>query len=194
MENMLKALQEIILGILSIDNDYRRVCEQRLEEFKKEPDSLVLGLLKLLQTLPNPDSRKISGVLLKRYISSISDANDCLWEILTDDTQKVIKEQLLKSLALETDIRVGRIICLAVAELTETIHSRNEVWLDVDGFMHKMITEGNELQKKMGYLMMNYIFKYIRERYESHCEELSGLFLSTLTKDCLEVRMESIEA
>ncbi len=188
------ALKEIILGILAIDDTHRRLCEQRLEEMKKEPDTLVLALLKLLQASPDADHRKLSATLLKRFIAAMSNPGDCVWKQLTKDTQKVIKEQLLVAVAAEPEPRVARLTCLVVAELAGTVQNADEEWPELDAFIHKLVTEGSVQQKEMGYLMMNYVFAYVQEKYETHGEELANLFAGTLAKDPLTVKVACIDA
>jgi len=190
MEDRLSILKEILLGILGIDNSQRRYNEQRLEELKKEPDSLVLCLLKLLQTSDNPDHRKLITTLLKTYISPNSFDN--VWKVMNEETKKVAKEQLLTSLVSELNPKVTRLICLVIAELAATIHNSNNKWNELDPFIYKLITEGTELQRTMGYLVLNYMFGSIREKYEKHSAELASLFVVTLVKDVLEVRVECI--
>ncbi len=197
MEAKLQLLHEIILGILGIDDDKRRLCEQKLEEMKKEPDALVLALLKLLQSSPDADHKKLSATLLKRYVSGITNPSDCVWKELTPDTRKVLQEQVLLALASETQPSVARLICLVVAEIAGTIENFDGAWPELDAFVHSMVnsaTSTTPLQQEMGYLVMNYVFAYVQERYETHGEELAVLFGATLKNAALPVRVACVEA
>ena len=110
------------------------------------------------------------------------------------ETQAIVKEQLLVALSVEVEFKVARLICLLIAELAGTIDNLNEKWGELDGFIHKMVTDGSELQKNMGYLTMNYIFAYIQDRYETNGEELATLFESTLSKEPLSIRLSCVDA
>ena len=193
MENTLLGLREAIGGILGISNSYRRLCEQHLEEMKKQPEVLVLGFLKLLQVSESADHKKLSATLLKRYVS-VFNPQDNLWNSLSKDTQTSLKEQLLTTIISELDYKVARLICLVVAEVAGTIQSCGEGWEELDIFMYKLATEGTTIQREMGYLLMNYVFGYVQDKYEQHATELTTMFAVTLSKDELPVKIACINA
>ncbi len=195
MEQRLQVLNEIILGILGIDDAKRRLCELKLEEMKKEPDMLTLSLLKLLQSSPDADHRKLSATLLKRYVSAINNPSGCVWPQLTPDTKKLLKEQLLLSLVAETQPSVARLLCWVVAEVAGTIEHEDSSWPELDAFLHTMITSGTSaLQQEMGYLVMNYVFAYVQEKYETHAAELAAMFATSLNKGVMSVQVACVEA
>ena len=177
MEDKVSLLKEIIAGILGIDDSKRKICEQKLEEMKSQPDSLVLSLLKLIQTCPNPDHRKLSATLLKRFVSVMTNAKDCVWKTLSKETQIYLKEQILLAIATEQDQRVAKLVSLVIAEISGTVQDADQEWPELDVFIHKMVTgQTSDLQKEMGYLVMNYVFAYVQERYEKHGSELADSF------------------
>jgi len=194
MEDRLSIFREALLGILSNDNTHRNLCEERLEQLRKEPNSFVLGMIQLLQTLPHPDFRKLAATVLKRYISVMVSAEICIWKDLTSETQSIVKEQLLKALEAETNNKVARILCVLISELVGTINNEEQTWNELDTFLYKLVTEGSEIQRTMAYLTMNYSFAYAYARYETHAAELAGLFATTLTKDTLAVKAECVDA
>ncbi|KAL5101545.1 hypothetical protein RYX36_005872, partial [Vicia faba] len=110
---------------MSSSNDLRSQAENIFNLCKQTyPDSLILKLAQLLHPSPNPETRTMSIILLRRHLTRHHD-DSFIYPHLTASTQSTLRYLLLSSLHQEPVKSIAKKLCDTVSELASALLSED---------------------------------------------------------------------
>ena len=123
--------EQIILALMSPDNNMRNQAEEALRQAKQSPETLLPAYVQLLRTNQDPQVRSMCAVLLRKAVmqggtTESGEATSSLAR-LSAQAKQVVKSELLACIVSETERHIRKKICDATSELaTEALSSDPE--------------------------------------------------------------------
>ncbi|CAK9182059.1 unnamed protein product, partial [Ilex paraguariensis] len=177
----------LITTLMSTSNDQRSQAESLFNLCKQtHPDTLSLKLCHVLSSSPNPESRAMSAVLLRKLLTpNNTNDNSFLFPSLSPQTQLTLKSSLLNSIVTQTAKSINKKLCDTVSELAASLLPENQ-WPDFLPFLFQCVTSDNMKNRESALLIFAQLAQYIGETLNLPLENLHSVLLQ-----CLGTGMDS---
>ncbi|CAI8605161.1 unnamed protein product [Vicia faba] len=158
---------------MSSSNDLRSQAKNIFNLCKQTcPDSLILKLVQLLHTSPNPETRTMSTILLRRHLTRHHD-DSFIYPHLTASTQSTLRSLLLSSLHQEPVKSIAKKLCDTVSELAS--------WPDLLPLLFQLFTSPDSRLQEILLLVFAQLAHYIGETLIPQLSTLHFVFLRSLS-------------
>ena len=112
--------EQIILALMSPDNNMRNQAEEALRQAKQSPETLLPAYVQLLRTNQDPQVRSMCAVLLRKAVmqggtTESGEATSSLAR-LSAQAKQVVKSELLACIEAETERSIRKKVCDAVGQ------------------------------------------------------------------------------
>ncbi|KAJ1980936.1 importin subunit beta-3 [Dimargaris xerosporica] len=128
-------LQPVLANLVSNDNAVRSRAEEALNSqwVLGQPNSLVLGLVQIVQTSPDVHLRSFASILFRRIAFrpapvAADKSRLVLWQSLQDETRQLAKSGLLAALTSESVVVALHKLSDTVAEVARFLWGLGEQW------------------------------------------------------------------
>ncbi|KAL5072312.1 hypothetical protein RYX36_011296 [Vicia faba] len=167
---------------MSSSNDLRSQAENIFNLCKQTyPDSLILKLVQLLHTSPNPETRTMSTILLRRHLTRHHD-DSFIYPHLTASTQSTLRSLLLSSLHQEPVKSIAKKLCDTVSELASALLSEDFAsWPDLLPLLFQLFTSPDSRLQEISLLVFAQLAHYIGETLIPQLSTLHSVFLCSLS-------------
>ncbi|KAL5065352.1 hypothetical protein RYX36_027089, partial [Vicia faba] len=167
---------------MSSSNDLRSQAENIFNLCKQTyPDSLILKLVQLLHTSPNPETRTMSTILLRHHLTRHHD-DSFIYPNLTASTQSTIRSLLLSSLHQDPVKSIAKKLCDTVSELASALLSEDLAsWPDLLPLLFQLFTSPDARLQKISLLVFAQLAHYIGETLIPQLSTLHSIFLRSLS-------------
>ncbi|KAL5077138.1 hypothetical protein RYX36_016122 [Vicia faba] len=167
---------------MSSSNDLRSQAENIFNLCKQTyPDSLILKLAQLLHTSPNPETRTMSTILLRRHLTRHHD-DSFIYPHLTASTQSTLCSLLLSSLHQEPVKSIAKKLCDTVSELASALLSEDLAsWPDLLPLLFQLFTSPDDRLQEISLLVFAQLAHYIGETLIPQLSTLHSVFLRSLS-------------
>ncbi|KAL5081046.1 hypothetical protein RYX36_009467 [Vicia faba] len=167
---------------MSSSNDLRSQAENISNLCKQTyPDSLILKLVQLLHTSPNPETRTMSTILLRRHLTRHHD-DSFIYPHLTASTQSTLRSLLLSSLHQEPVKSIAKKLCDTVSELASALLSEDFAsWPDLLPLLFQLFTSPDSRLQEISLLVFAQLAHYIGETLIPQLSTLHSVFLRSLS-------------
>ncbi|KAL5079753.1 hypothetical protein RYX36_008174 [Vicia faba] len=147
---------------MSSSNDLRSQAKNIFNLCKQTyPDSLILKLVQLLHTSPNPETRTMSTILLRRHLTRHHD-DSFIYPHLTASTQSTLRSLLLSSLHQEPVKSIAKKLCDTVSELASALLSEDFAsWPDLLPLLFQLFTSPDSRLQEISLLVFAQLAHYI---------------------------------
>ncbi|KAL5058955.1 hypothetical protein RYX36_030559 [Vicia faba] len=175
-------LESLITNLMSSSNDLRSQAENIFNLCKQTyPDSLILKLAQLLHTSPNPETRTMSTILLRRHLTRHHD-DSFIYPHLTASTQSTLRSLLLSSLHQEPVKSIAKKLCDTVSELASALLSEDLAsWPDLLPLLFQWVTSPDARLQEISLLVFAQLAHYIGETLIPQLSTLHSVFLRSLS-------------
>lgn len=175
-------LESLITNLMSSTNDLRSQAENLFNLCKQTyPDSLILKLSQLLHTSPNPETRTMSTILLRRHLTRHHD-DSFIYPHLTASTQSTLRSLLLSSLHQEPVKSIAKKLCDTVSELASALLSDDLAsWPDLLPLLFQWVTSPDARLQEISLLVFAQLAHYIGETLIPQLSTLHSVFLRSLS-------------
>ncbi|RYR53963.1 hypothetical protein S245_020863 [Arachis hypogaea] len=178
-------------------NDQRAQAESLFNACRQaQPDSLCLGLASLLHSSPNPETRTVSAVLLRRHLTPRGgdDSSSFLWPRLSPSTPSTLKSLLLTSLHREPVTSIAKKLSHTVAELASALLPNN-AWPDLLPLLFQWVTSDQPKLQEISLLIFAELADYVGEALIPQLTTLHAVFLRCLgPSSTSDVRIAALAA
>ncbi|TKY62898.1 Importin-5 protein [Spatholobus suberectus] len=173
-------LESLITHLMSSSNWQRSQAESLFNLCKQaHPDSLLLGLAHLLHSSPNPETRTMSAILLRRHLTRHHDS--FLWPLLSPAARSSLHSLLLSSLHKEPLKSIAKKLCDTVAELAAaTLPDDEAAWPDLLPLLFQWVTSPDARLQEISLLIFGQLAHYIGQTLLPQLSTLHSVFLRCL--------------
>ncbi|KAL5074443.1 hypothetical protein RYX36_013427 [Vicia faba] len=182
---------------MSSSNDLRSQAENIFNLCKQTyPDSLILKLAQLLHTSPNPKTRTMSTILLRRHLTRHHD-DSFIYPHLTASTQSTLRSLLLSSLHQEPVKSIAKKLCNTVSELASALLSEDLAsWPNLLPLLFQLFTSPDARLQEISLLVFAQLAHYIGETLIPQLSTLHSVFLRSLSAatSSSDVRIAALDA
>ena len=113
--NSIDAFTHLLSGLSSADNEQREQCERVFESAKADGNGLAMQLVRVLRFNGGETrARETAAVLARRVFTA---DNGALFAALAQNTQDVVKSELLNALKEESEVKITRKVCDLICEV-----------------------------------------------------------------------------
>jgi len=192
--------EQIILALLSPDNNLRNQAEEALRQAKQNPEILLPAYVQLLRTNQNPQVRSMCAVLLRKSVmqAGTSEAGEASSSLarLSVQTKQVVKSELLACIQGETERHIRKKICDADGQLGVNVLTENIAdWPELMPFMLEATRSGNPSMHEAALIIFSALSEFIAEKLKAHHPTLLDVFrLSLQTEQQMPVRNAALKA
>jgi len=187
----LQQFEQIILQILSPDNNLRTQAEAAFNETKKQPDFCVLSLLELSRRSQHEQVRALSIVLLRRVLTKIDQS---LWTQVNPQTQQTVKVQLLEALESENANHIRHKVEDCISEVAIVILEAKGAWDEILPFLFKLTKSAKEGHRESALNIFNQLASEMGETLRTHFNLLNEVLNSGLNDPSIKVRIAAMNA
>ncbi|KAI9907041.1 hypothetical protein PsorP6_004517 [Peronosclerospora sorghi] len=181
----------LVAALMSNDNATRKQAEASYEEFKTEqPQTLVMNLLQLLRTAPEPDARAFAPVLLRQLLETKTG----VYTQLDAVTQATLRSQLLEAVASEPVPHVRHKLGHLIAELAAVSEKYEQAWPELINAMSILTTSSDASLRVTAFDLVAKLAEYVGDLLAPHKESFLTLFTNSLNDGNCEVQIASLKA
>ena len=164
--------EQIILALLSPDNNLRNQAEEALRQAKQSPETLLPAYVQLLRTNQNPQVRSMCAVLLRKSVmqAGTSEAGEASSSLarLSAQAKQVVKSELLACIVSETERHIRKKICDAVGQLGVNVLTENIAdWPELMPFMLEATRSGNPSMHEAALIIFSALSEFIAEKLKA---------------------------
>ncbi|KAH1194365.1 Importin-5 [Glycine max] len=173
-------LESLISQLMSSSNDQRSQAESLFNLCKQaRPEALLLGLAHLLHSSPNPETRTMSAILLRRHLTRHHDS--FLWPLLSPPARSSLHSLLLSSLHNEPLKSITKKLCDTVSELAAaTLPDDSAAWPDLLPLLFQWVTSPDPRLQEISLLIFAQLAHYIGQTLLPQISTLHSVFLRSL--------------
>ncbi|KAL2320474.1 hypothetical protein Fmac_029443 [Flemingia macrophylla] len=189
-------LETLIKQLMSSSNEQRSQAESLFNLCKQShPESLLLALAHLLHSSPNPETRTMSAILLRRHLTRHHDAA-FLWPLLSPSARSSLHSLLLSSLHKEPLKSISKKLCDAVSELAAaTLPDDPSAWPDLLPLLFQWVTSADPRLQEISLLVFAQLAHYIGQTLLPQLSTLHSVFLRCLHSSATsDVRIAALAA
>ena len=159
-----------------------------------QPDKFVLYLLHIL--INGLKNYELSAILLRSSFTAIERPESFIWTKLNPETQRIVKEALIKSLfASGTNANIRNKICMVTSELLGTLADYDEIWVEALNAIEELISFNDDDDKKIaGLKLIAETFPYLGPEYTNNLHGFFDIFQKSLANDSIAVRKMCMKA
>jgi len=169
----IKNLYDILRSVLHNDNKLRIEAEAKLRLYFAIPQKFLIYLINIMQFSQEDYIRKLSCVLFKQYVSHEEVLKK--WNTISLSEQEEIKREILEALKKETDSKVSKQMCQAIAELAGIIFRSNKEWSELEELIISYIKD-TDPNAEIGFKILSGLFSVDPNRYTKNLELLCNTF------------------
>ena len=164
--------EQMILALLSPDNNIRNQAEEALRQAKQNPEILLPAYVQLLRTNQNPQVRSMCAVLLRKSVmqagtSEAGEASSSLAK-LSVQAKHVVKSELLACIEAETERHIRKKICDAVGQLGVNVLTEDiAAWPELMPFMLQATRSGNPSMHEAALIIFSALSEFIAEKLKA---------------------------
>ena len=165
--------EQIILALMSPDNNMRNQAEEALRQAKQSPETLLPAYVQLLRTNQDPQVRSMCAVLLRKAVmqggtTESGEATSSLAR-LSAQAKQVVKSELLACIVSETERHIRKKICDAVGQLGISVLSDDmQAWPELLPFMLGATRSGNVPMHEAALTIFNAFSEFISEKMQPY--------------------------
>ncbi|KAG4396095.1 hypothetical protein GLYMA_19G113200v4 [Glycine max] len=188
-------LESLISQLMSSSNDQRSQAESLFNLCKQaRPEALLLGLAHLLHSSPNPETRTMSAILLRRHLTRHHDS--FLWPLLSPPARSSLHSLLLSSLHNEPLKSITKKLCDTVSELAAaTLPDDSAAWPDLLPLLFQWVTSPDPRLQEISLLIFAQLAHYIGQTLLPQISTLHSVFLRSLHSSTpADVRIAALAA
>ena len=173
-------LESLISQLMSSSNDQRSQAESLFNLCKQaRPEALLLGLAHLLHSSPNPETRTMSAILLRRHLTRHHDS--FLWPLLSPPARSSLHSLLLSSLHNEPLKSITKKLCDTISELAAaTLPDDAAAWPDLLPLLFQWVTSPDPRLQEISLLIFAQLAHYIGQTLLPQISTLHSVFLRSL--------------
>ncbi|KAL1510219.1 hypothetical protein AB1Y20_006547 [Prymnesium parvum] len=191
--------EQMVVALMSPDNNMRNQAEAAFNQAKGNPDQLVTALITLLRTNANEQVRQLCAVLLRKAVTSAvtkEQQSMQLLKLLSPQVQQALKSELLQCIEQEPERAIRKKACDAVGQLGVTILNEDpNSWPELLPFMLAATRNGNVNMHEASLVIFNALSDFIAEKMTTHHGMLLDVFRSSLQGDQqLLIRIAALKA
>ena len=164
--------EQIILALMSPDNNMRNQAEEALRQAKQSPETLLPAYVQLLRTNQDPQVRSMCAVLLRKAVmqggtTESGEATSSLAR-LSAQAKQVVKSELLACIVSETERHIRKKICDAVGQLGVNVLTENIAdWPELMPFMLEATRSGNPSMHEAALIIFSALSEFIAEKLKA---------------------------
>ena len=164
--------EQIILALMSPDNNMRNQAEEALRQAKQSPETLLPAYVQLLRTNQDPQVRSMCAVLLRKAAmqggtTESGEATSSLAR-LSAQAKQVVKSELLACIVSETERHIRKKICDAVGQLGVNVLTENIAdWPELMPFMLEATRSGNPSMHEAALIIFSALSEFIAEKLKA---------------------------
>ncbi|XP_057437723.1 uncharacterized protein LOC130729888 [Lotus japonicus] len=189
-------LESLISNFISTGNEQRSQAETLFNLCKQtHPDSLILRLAQLLHSSPNPETRTMATILLRRHLTRHHD-DSFLWPHLSPPTRSTLCSLLLSSLHREPQKSISKKLCDTVSELASALLPDDPAaWPELLPLLFQWVTSPDPRLQEIALLVFAQLAHYIGETLVPQLTTLQSVFLRCLSSSTSsDVRIAALAA
>lgn len=192
-------LKEILLELLTPNNEARKLAEVKLAEIRDgSPEKYALGMCQVFADEDfDEGARSLGLVLFRRGVTSDTDISINVWRKLSQEAKEQVKNatlQLLKT--IRSPVLTKQIADLA-SELAETIFvvDKAGIWDDVLNLAYEMVSANvDPLSTRTGLNIYNYLFAHMSNELSKYNDKFVTIFQASLDHPDLSVAEMALAA
>jgi len=181
VQELSQLLHQVVFGDHTL---LKNVTSQLNGTYFTKPDCLV-ALLDISKSSPEWQIRQLANIELKKRIPKF-------WNDLNDDIKAYIKKSVLEMVLIESESAPRNALTRAVSIIGSKELPDNK-WPDLLPFIHKICSSHEEVQREIGYCMLNSLFDDISYIFEPHLNDLFRLFQLSIRDQCKNVRLYTLQ-
>jgi hypothetical protein len=190
--NSIDAFTHLLSGLSSADNEQREQCERVFESAKADGNGLAMQLVRVLRFNGGETrARETAAVLARRVFTA---DNGALFAALAQNTQDVVKSELLNALKEESEVKITRKVCDLICEVAAGLMERDEGWNELLPFMFGAVSEGGDRLKESALNIFAQLSGYIGESLVPQIATLHGILNACLSSADMPVRVAALRA
>eukprot|EP00735_Rhodelphis_limneticus_P009456 TRINITY_DN2759_c0_g2::TRINITY_DN2759_c0_g2_i1::g.27404::m.27404 TRINITY_DN2759_c0_g2::TRINITY_DN2759_c0_g2_i1::g.27404 ORF type:complete len:1072 (+),score=371.91,sp/O60100/IMB4_SCHPO/26.24/6e-93,HEAT_2/PF13646.1/4.1,HEAT_2/PF13646.1/17,HEAT_2/PF13646.1/17,HEAT_2/PF13646.1/2.5e+02,HEAT_2/PF13646.1/7.9e+02,HEAT_2/PF13646.1/5.2e-06,HEAT_2/PF13646.1/3.1e-08,HEAT_2/PF13646.1/0.42,HEAT_2/PF13646.1/0.33,HEAT_2/PF13646.1/16,HEAT_2/PF13646.1/7.3,HEAT_2/PF13646.1/80,HEAT/PF02985.17/5.1e+02,HEAT/PF02985. len=178
-------MQNLLLGLMTPDNNVINQCQVALQEMSKSPDVLV-ALLEQVEHAPQDPVRQLAVVLMRPRVRKH-------WDLLKPEVQMPIKATLLRRIVEETSHPVR----IALAGVVATIAKRElpeGKWNELSQFLMNCCRSEHAGHREVGFEILKRLLEKVDDVIRQQSDLLAQLFMSGLQDGDGRVRISALGA
>lgn len=173
LSNDAEPFEYVVSHLMSAHNEARVQAEHFFNACKqKDPETLLLKLVHILQHGSEDGLRSIAAVLLRKNIA--------LWPRLRNASQGKIKEQLFHCLVSEVVRSVWKVLCDTIAELASYIFYE-DVWPELLPFLFRCTEIEDYTLKEKLLLVLGQLKPHVYSDVDMHVDMIHRVFHQCLS-------------
>lgn len=184
------AMEAMMAGLASAENEQRRQAELAFEQLKCHPDACVSQLLRTLRSSPDMNSRTYAAVLLRRVLTR---DDKSLWPALTPSLKETVKGELLNCIKEEQMRSITKKVCDGVSELAAGI-LEEQGWQQLLPFMFQCIQSNEPRLMESALLIFGQLARYVIDFFTPHLPTLHSVLKTCLAHQDVDVRVAAVMA
>ena len=191
-------VKEILLELLTPDNDKRKEAEDKLKQIKL--NSVDKYGAYMIETLKDTDlkaeARVMAGVLFRRDMAPIDITEPSLWGKISSDVREHIKSEICGLLKSEQNKTILDKIGELGAEIAISINDidRHDIWMDFFNTSKELVAHGNADQIETGLNVYTEAFKSMCNELVENDGDLFMMFKKTLEDENVNINLRSLQA
>ena len=190
--NSIDAFTHLLSGLSSADNEQREQCERVFESAKADGNGLAMQLVRVLRFNGGETrARETAAVLARRVFTA---DNGALFAALAQNTQDVVKSELLNALKEESEVKITRKVYDLICEVAAGLMERDERWNELLPFMFGAVSEGGDRLKESALNIFAQLSGYIGESLVPQIATLHGILNACLSSADMPVRVAALRA
>eukprot|EP00753_Platysulcus_tardus_P017129 PLAT6290.3.p1 GENE.PLAT6290.3~~PLAT6290.3.p1 ORF type:complete len:1136 (+),score=616.63 PLAT6290.3:42-3410(+) len=179
------SLPELLGGLASADNDYRRSCEDvYFGVLRESAADMLLAQVELLTSSDDVFIRSFTAVLLRRLLS-LRGQNPLL-RAMAPQALEHVKSTLLAVLSNETDAFTRRRLCHAIAQAS--LFVLDGEWDELLDFCLTSLDTEEEEALTSGFYLLNAVLDVAADAFVPMWETLEGAIRAGMASDSANVR------
>ncbi|TDH65048.1 hypothetical protein CCR75_008975 [Bremia lactucae] len=181
----------LVAALMSNDNATRKQAEILFESVKVEqPQTLVVNLVHLLRSSPEPEARAFASVLLRPLV----ELKGGIYAQLDAPTQLTLKAQLLEALTNEPLPHIRRKLGHPIAELANFSITKEQTWPELLSVVSALATHVDALLRVTAFDVLAQLAEYASDVLAAHKKSFLTLFTTSLNDENTEVQIASLKA
>ena len=176
---------QLVMALMSSDNDVRSAAEKRYEALKTEaPDQTCVGLVREATT-GVAENRIMSAVLARTALPET-------WDVLAEETRDAIKQELLRCLEAETEPTLARKTANVVGAISFAVSKGK--WPGLIPALVAMSDSDVPVKREMAYHVLAILPHQIGEEIRQYYPQLSALYEKALASGDSNVHVSGLRA
>uniref|UniRef100_A0A7S0J6U6 TOG domain-containing protein n=1 Tax=Calcidiscus leptoporus TaxID=127549 RepID=A0A7S0J6U6_9EUKA len=188
--------EQLILALMSADNDVRGQAEEAYNAAKASPDQLLPVLIHLLSASQNEQVRSLCAVLLRKAVMQQLKETDGRVAGLSPEAIALVKTQLLVCVEREPQRHIQKKVCDAIGQLAiNLLNTDINAWPELGPFILGATGGSNPQLHEAAFTILNTLAEFIAEKWTQWHGQLLQVFRSSLgVNQDLQVRNAALRA